>query len=289
MRLAQSNAMPRMVEEVLALWIWEAAGGSPTDARSVFSERPTLERLLFSEDLRASLRGAPPMASVVFCRAMMSMLDYIRAAEPGDAAAEDRDALDACLAAEQRAHEARELAAAAAAAMGDAAIGRLHLQAARASREAEQAYKEAACLIEDARAARGCGDMGAPPGAGNINMCCQVIWAVSSHVIGLCVVCKILRVLKGLLSRYIIGADKKWRGAQRAAGMSLRGLLERWRASQVAWRVVGQRVNFWTWSRFSSWAPTSPAAATSAPACPAALVAFAPVKLERMQGLPDMG
>ena len=65
-RLAQSNVTPRMVVEVLALWVRKAAGGGPAGAKSVFSERPTLEPKLYSGDMRAGLRAAPSMASSDF-------------------------------------------------------------------------------------------------------------------------------------------------------------------------------------------------------------------------------
>ena len=171
-RLAQSNVTPRMVEEVLALWVREAAGGGPADAGSVFSERPTLERLLFSGDMRAGLRGAPPMASSVFRRAVASMLDYMRA-DPGDVVAEDRKALCACVRVEQRAHYAREqaMAAAAATATGDADAGGQRREAARAAREAKQAFEAAASLVNAALVARDDRAMEPPLDAGEFQLC----------------------------------------------------------------------------------------------------------------------
>lgn len=170
-----------MVEEVLALWVREAAD----DAGSVFSERPTLERLLFSGDMRAGLRGAPSMASGVFRRAVVSMLDYMRA-EPGNVVAGDRKALRACVKAEQRAHYAREqaVAAAAAIAMGDADAGGQHREASRAAREAKQAFEAAASLVNAALVAKEDGAIGAPPEAGKF-LCC--LPSGKAHAICLCV------------------------------------------------------------------------------------------------------
>ena len=146
-RLAQSNEAPRMVVEVLALWVRKAAGGGPAGAKGVFSERPEQEQWLYSRDMRAGLRAAPSMATSVFRRAMASMRDYMRA-EPGDVAVGDRKALRACVRAERRAADAFYLATAA------------------AVREAKWAFEAAASLVTAAPAARGGGAMAAPPQPG---------------------------------------------------------------------------------------------------------------------------
>ena len=168
-RLAQSNVTQRMVVDVLALWVREAAGSGAAGAGCVFSERPTLERLLFGGDMRAGLHGAPSMASGVFRRAMARMLAYMRG-EPGDVVAGDRKALGACIEAEQRAHYAREqaMAAAAATATGDVDAEGQRREAARAAREAKQAIEAAASLVNAALVAKEDGAMGAPPEAGKL-------------------------------------------------------------------------------------------------------------------------
>ena len=179
-RLAQSNVTPRMVVEVLALWVRKATGGGPAGAKGVFSERPTLERLLYRSVGPSAiiftyhachtllLFGLSPPFSVQWGHARRTARGAIcgqqrvsqghgehaglharRARRCGRA--KDRDALGACLTAEQRAAEAREHATAA------------------AVREAKWAFQAAASLVNPALAARGGGAMAAPPGPGNLH------------------------------------------------------------------------------------------------------------------------
>ena len=159
-RLAQANATPRMVEEVLALWVQEATGGGSGDAGSIFIERPTLQRLLFSAAMRASLRGATVMARCVFGNAIAAVLQHVRA-EPGDVVKGDRHALRACLDAERYAGEDREEAMAAAArGQRTGPVG--------ASRRAEHGFERAAYLVKAALAARRGEAVEVPPWAGKL-------------------------------------------------------------------------------------------------------------------------
>ena len=168
-RLSQANATPRMVQEVLALWVQEARGGwGFSNPCRIFKVRPTLERLLFSPAMRASLRDAPFMAGCVFGRAIATVRHRLRIA-PGDAAEGDRHALRACQLAESWAYEVRReeaLAAAAPNATQDAAAGRQRAAVASAACDAALRYDTAAHLVEAALAARKGEAAEAPPWAG---------------------------------------------------------------------------------------------------------------------------
>ena len=111
-RMMRADPPPRMVEEVLALWVREAeanlhlnkhtAAGlgcnpcaSPSaapagadDGRSVFSEMPALEHLLFNVDMRASARGAPLGVRRVLHAAMVATLEQV-CAGPNDVGIRD--------------------------------------------------------------------------------------------------------------------------------------------------------------------------------------------------------
>ena len=113
-RLAQADPSPRMVEQVLALWVREAeinlclddhtgaglnpdtAGTSPAaavgpdDASSAFREMPALQRTLFTADMRETARSAPLEARRVFHAAMVAALEQVRASPNG---VDIRDAL----------------------------------------------------------------------------------------------------------------------------------------------------------------------------------------------------
>ena len=128
-RMARADPSPRLVKQVLALWVREAemgfcldeptgaglgadARGSPPamcagadDASSVFSEMPALESAVFNADMRASVRSAPLEARRVFHAAMLTALEQIRA-RPNDVDIRDALGFHAFLAAARRAYEA---------------------------------------------------------------------------------------------------------------------------------------------------------------------------------------
>ena len=187
-RMAQNpRTPPRVVEEVLALWMHEntpalrldermgavlgldmrefppAAGVGAGEASTVFSQQPALERTVFNAAMRTSVRSAPPEARLAFSMAMMATLQQVRAGlssiDIGDMLA-----LDACKSAVSRADDAREAMAAAAAAAGGAAANEvLHAEARLAARTAKQAFLVAKLRVRAVRAAKGGGATGGAP------------------------------------------------------------------------------------------------------------------------------
>ena len=157
--IARADPPPRVVEQVLELWLLEAASSlDACPARSVFDERPALKRAVFDADMRNSVRNAPLLALRAFRMAVGIMLERVRSA-PSCVAAVDAQALMACQAAERMAEEAHALAAdfVAATAPGAAADGARYAQAAagQASAEAEDAFIVAGKRVAAALAARG--------------------------------------------------------------------------------------------------------------------------------------
>lgn len=109
--LARADPPPRVVEQVLELWLQEVTvwtGAGPAACGSVFAERPALKDAVFDPGMRYSVRNAPFEALRAFRKAMGAMLEQVRAA-PSCVAAVDALALRACKAAERVADEAREL------------------------------------------------------------------------------------------------------------------------------------------------------------------------------------
>ena len=196
-RLAHANAAPRVVEEVLALWVQEAelaarlderaaavlgpntrgvppaAGAGAGAASSMSSERLALERGVFDADTRAGVRGAPFEARLVLFAAMAAMLEHVRA-RPYGRLTEDQvkamlahmpcdicDIAQVAAAASTRAYEAFAAEAAAATNVaGGVATNRQFAQAVQAACHASEAAEEAAAALEAAMAARGGGAMG---------------------------------------------------------------------------------------------------------------------------------
>ena len=119
---------PRMVEQVLALWVQEAELALPLAERTcavhgadthyfspaaagggagrLFAEQPALEGEVFSADMRASLSSEPLQARRVFHAAMVATLEQVRA-RPSTVDIWDALALHACLIAASQADEAQ--------------------------------------------------------------------------------------------------------------------------------------------------------------------------------------
>ena len=126
--MAHADPSPRVVEQVLALWVQEAELALPLDERTgaaqgadthdfppaaavggagmIFAEQPALEGQVFSADMRASLSSEPLEARRMFHAAMAATLEQVRA-RPSDVDIWDALALHACLAAASQADEAQ--------------------------------------------------------------------------------------------------------------------------------------------------------------------------------------
>ena len=177
-RMARADPSPRMVQQVLALWVREvemdlrldeptgaalgldergyspAAAASDDSASSVFSEMPALESAVFHADMRASARSAPLEARRVFHAAMATALEQVRA-RPSGVDIRDALALRACLAAARWAHKAAEAKSVAIYDARDGGERRAAAKAAiKAMGKAEEAFKMAAYHVGAALEAR---------------------------------------------------------------------------------------------------------------------------------------
>ena len=126
--MAHADPPPRVVEQVLALWVREAELALPLDERTgavpdadthdfppaaapggagrVFTEQPALEGEVFSADMRASLSSEPLEARRMFHAAMVATLEQVRA-RPSSVDIWDALALHACLTAASQADKAQ--------------------------------------------------------------------------------------------------------------------------------------------------------------------------------------
>ena len=195
-RMTRADPPPRMVEEVLALWVREAeanlcleeptaagqsldrrgdapaAAADADDASSIFGGMPALERVLFNADMRASARGTPLEVRRVFHAAMVATLEQVRA-RPVDVDIWDALSLQACQAAAGLANKAYNAENHA----GYNATGRGERPAAakaaiKAMAKTNEAFEMAAYHVKAALAARGAanaplGGSGSAPHSGD--------------------------------------------------------------------------------------------------------------------------